>query len=206
MDGDAFDLEEGEERALIARTVASFQKSVGRRPSGWYCRYARPASTRVDCSPRKAASSTSSDSYADDLPFWVKVAGRAHLVVPYSMATNDQMFYRGNVAKADDWLQMIRDAIDVLHREGASSPKMISIGLHARIIGNPMRFIALERLLDHVLGLQGVWIARRQDIALHWMKVHPASSWKPCSGVYVFPTRRQSADFGDVRLERRHAF
>ena len=91
------------------------------------------------------------------------------------MTTNDQMFYRGNVAKADDWLQMIRDAIDVLYREGTSRPKMMSIGLHARIIGNPTRFVALERLLDHVLSLRGIWIARRQDIALHWIQAHPAS-------------------------------
>ncbi|MGH8431664.1 MAG: hypothetical protein ACREUF_14810, partial [Solimonas sp.] len=74
---------------------------------------------------------------------------------------------------AGDWLQMICDAIDVLYREGATRPKMMSIGLHNRIIGNPTRFVALERLLDHVLSLRGVWIARRQDIAQHWTTMHP---------------------------------
>ncbi len=169
-----FDLEEEEEKALIARTVASFQASVGRRPYGWYCRYAPSVNTRRLLA-EEGGFLYDSDSYADDLPFWVKVAGGPRLVVPYSMTTNDQMFYRGNVAKADDWLQMIRDAIDVLYREGASRPKMMSIGLHARIIGNPTRFVALERLLDHVSSLRGLWVARRRDIAQHWIETHPAS-------------------------------
>jgi len=167
-----FELEEHEERALIARTVSSFERSLGRRPTGWYCRYAPSVNTRR-LLVEEGGFLYDSDSYADDLPFWLEVTDRAHLVVPYSMTTNDQMFHRGNVAKADDWLQMIHDAIDVLYREGASRPKMMSIGLHARIIGNPTRFVALERLLDGLLGRPDVWIARREDIARHWIDVHP---------------------------------
>ena len=166
-----FELEEAQERELIRKTVASFVNTVGRRPYGWYCRYAPSVNTRRLLA-EEGGFLYDSDSYADDLPFWVRVGDRPRLVVPYSMTTNDQMFYRGNVAKADDWLQMIRDAIDVLYREGASRPKMMSIGLHARIIGNPTRFVALERLLDHVLGLRGVWVTRRQDIAQHWIDTH----------------------------------
>lgn len=166
-----FELDEAQERELIRKTVASFTKTVGRRPYGWYCRYAPSVNTRRLLA-EEGGFLYDSDSYADDLPFWVRVGDQPRLVVPYSMTTNDQMFYRGNVAKADDWLQMIRDAIDVLYREGASRPKMMSIGLHARIIGNPTRFVALERLLDHVLDLRGVWIARRQDIAQHWIDTH----------------------------------
>lgn len=169
-----FELEEAQERELIARTVSSFTASIGRRPLGWYCRYAPSVNTRRLLA-EEGGFLYDSDSYADDLPFWVRVEGKPRLVVPYTMTTNDQMFYRGNVAKAGDWLQMICDAIDVLYREGATRPKMMSIGLHNRIIGSPTRFVALERLLDHVLSLRGVWIARRQDIAQHWTTTHPPS-------------------------------
>jgi peptidoglycan/xylan/chitin deacetylase (PgdA/CDA1 family) len=110
-----------------------------------------------------------SDSYADDLPYWTRVGGKAHLIIPYTMSTNDQMFYRGNFGKAEDWFQFIRDAVDVLYREGRTQPKMLSIGLHARIIGHPARASALERLLDYLAGFPDIWITRRKDIADHWI-------------------------------------
>lgn len=168
-----FDMEEAEERELIRRSIASFQKTVGQRPYGWYCRYAPSTNTRR-LLVEEGGFLYDSDSYADDLPYWMRVDGKAHLVVPYSMTTNDQMFYRGNIAKAEDWFHFIRDAVDVLHREGRTQPKMLSVGLHPRIIGHPARASGLERLLDYLGGLPDVWVARRKDIAAHWIATHPS--------------------------------
>ncbi|HEX2885449.1 allantoinase PuuE [Vineibacter terrae] len=168
-----FDMEEAQERDLIRQSIASFQSTVGQRPYGWYCRYAPSTNTRR-LLVEEGGFLYDSDSYADDLPYWTTVAGKAHLVIPYTMSTNDQMFYRGNFGKAEDWFQFIRDAVDVLYREGRTQPKMLSIGLHARIIGHPARASALERLLDYLGGFSDIWITRRKDIAEHWIATHPA--------------------------------
>jgi len=168
-----FDMEEGEERELIRKSIASFQKTIGQRPYGWYCRYAPSANTRR-LLVEEGGFLYDSDSYADDLPYWTRVGDKPHLVIPYTMSTNDQMFYRGNFGKAEDWFQFIRDAVDVLYREGRTQPKMMSIGLHARIIGHPARAAALERLLEYLGGFSDLWIARRKDIADHWIVTHPS--------------------------------
>ncbi len=114
-----------------------------------------------------------SDSYADDLPFWVTVDGKGHLVVPYSLTTNDGKLL--NVAgTSDQWFSFVRDAFEMLYREGvAGAPKMLSVGLHMRLIGHPARAAGLLRLLEHITKRPGVWIARRVDIARHWAAVHP---------------------------------
>jgi peptidoglycan/xylan/chitin deacetylase (PgdA/CDA1 family) len=115
-----------------------------------------------------------SDAYDDDLPYWVDVGGRPHLVVPYTLDQNDMKFASaGGFATGDEWLAYVRDAFDLLYAEGGTQPKMMSLGLHLRLIGRPGRAGALAKFLDHVQRHDGVWIARRIDIARHWIAQHP---------------------------------
>jgi len=166
-----FQLSEAEEREHIGRAVASLEKTVGHRPEGWYCRYGPSVNTR-----RLLAEAGGflydSDSYADELPWWVTVEGREHLVVPYSLTHNDGKFI-GRFGTADDWFAFIRDGFDMLYAEGADTPKMMSVGLQMRMIGHPARAIGLARLLDHIARHDRVWVTRRIDIARHWASTHP---------------------------------
>jgi len=165
-----YDLSEAEEREHIRMAIASLKASVGERPLGWYCRYGPSINTRrllveeggflYDC-----------DYYGDELPFWKTVSGQPHLIVPYSLTNNDGKF--AELGTAEQWFAFIRDAFDMLYREGARQPKMMSVGLHMRLIGHPARAVGLERLLDHVMKYDGVWIARRLEIARHWAATHP---------------------------------
>jgi len=165
-----YDLSEAEEREHIRMAIASLKASVGERPLGWYCRYGPGINTRrllVD----EGGFLYDSDYYGDELPFWKTVSGRPHLIVPYSLTNNDGKF--GELGTADQWFAFIRDAFDMLYREGATQPKMMSVGLHMRLIGHPARAVGLERLLDHVMKHDGVWVARRLEIARHWAATHP---------------------------------
>jgi peptidoglycan/xylan/chitin deacetylase (PgdA/CDA1 family) len=166
-----WELSEAEEREHIRRATASFRSTIGTAPEGWYCRYGPSENTR-----RLLAEAGGflydSDSYADELPFWVTVAGKGHLVVPYSLTHNDTKF-AANVATSEQWFSFIRDGFDMLYAEGASQPKMMSVGLHMRLIGHPARAAGLARLLEHMLARKDVWICRRIDIARHWIAAHP---------------------------------
>jgi peptidoglycan/xylan/chitin deacetylase (PgdA/CDA1 family) len=166
-----FQLSRATERAHIRRAVASFQKTLGERPLGWYCRYGPSVNTR-ELVVEEGGFLYDSDAYNDELPYWTTVSGRPHLVVPYSLTTNDGKF-AGWTGTADQWLAFVRDAVDMLYREGARHPKMMSVGLHMRMIGHPARAAGLERLLDYLGTLDGVWITRRLDIARHWIATHP---------------------------------
>jgi peptidoglycan/xylan/chitin deacetylase (PgdA/CDA1 family) len=168
-----FDLSEEEERARIARAVASLRQTMGERPLGWYCRSGPSVNTRR-LLVEEGGFLYDSDAYDDELPYWTAVEGRAHLVVPYSLSTNDAKFGRGTFAVGDDFFHYCRDAFDFLYREGRSQPKMLSIGLHMRLTGHPARAAGLERLLDHITRRHGVWITRRLDIARHWAARYPA--------------------------------
>ena len=97
-----------------------------------------------------------------------------HLVVPYTLVNNDARFIRGALATADDFFAFLKDALDLLYREGAETPKMMSVGLHMRLTGHPGRAVALERFLEYAQSLAGVWICRRLDIARHWHAHPPA--------------------------------
>jgi peptidoglycan/xylan/chitin deacetylase (PgdA/CDA1 family) len=114
-----------------------------------------------------------SDAYNDELPYWVEVANRPHLVVPYSLVVNDSKFGRGVFATSDDFHTFAKDSFDILYREGATQPKMMSVGLHMRVSGHPGRSMGLEWLLDYVLAHDDVWVCRREDIARHWIAHHP---------------------------------
>jgi putative urate catabolism protein len=166
-----FELSEADEREHIGKAVKSLQTSVGERPLGWYCRYGPGVNTR-GLIVEEGGFLYDSDYYGDELPFWKTVNGKPHLIVPYSLTNNDGK-YAGWVGTADQWFSFIRDAFDMLYREGARTPKMMSVGLHMRLIGHPARAAGLERLLDHVTKHDGVWVTRRLDIARHWRATHP---------------------------------
>lgn len=168
-------LAEDEEREHIRKAIASLQQSVGERPLGWYCRYGPGVNTRK-LVVEEGGFLYDSDAYDDELPYWTRVDGKAHLVVPYSLVNNDGKFANGMFNTAKDYFDFHKDAFDMLYREGKTQPKMMSVGLHMRLIGHPGRAAGLERFLDYVSGFQGVWITRRLDIARHWMEVHPAPS------------------------------
>ncbi|HUN68156.1 MAG TPA: polysaccharide deacetylase family protein [Burkholderiales bacterium] len=166
-----YEMSEEAERSQIARAVASLEKTTGQRPLGWYCRYGPSANTRR-LVVEHGGFLYDSDYYGDELPFWKTVAGKGHLVVPYSLTNNDGK-YAGWLGTSDQWFSFLRDAFDMLYKEGARHPKMMSVGLHPRLIGHPARAAGLERFLDYVQGRGDVWITRRIDIARHWIKVHP---------------------------------
>ena len=164
-------LSEEQEREEIRKAIASLQQTVGQRPHGWYCRYGPTLNTRRLLA-EEGGFLYDSDSYADELPFWQDVDGRPHLIVPYSLAHNDGKFV-AQTGTASQWFEFIRDGFDMLYRESEHQPRMMSVGMHMRLIGNPSRAIAVERLFDHIMKHRDVWIARRVEIAKHWRAIHP---------------------------------
>jgi peptidoglycan/xylan/chitin deacetylase (PgdA/CDA1 family) len=163
-------LDEEEERRQIAHAVSSIEETTGARPLGWYCRYAPSLATRRLLVEQGFL--YDSDAYNDELPYWVRVGDRPHLVVPYTLTNNDTKFFRGGMSTGGQFFDYLRDAFDMLYREGARQPRMMSVGLHCRIAGHPGRAVGLDRFLDHVSRHSGVWICRRGDIARHWHAEH----------------------------------
>jgi putative urate catabolism protein len=165
-------VDEAVERDHIARAVASLTRLTGQRPVGWYTGRLGPNTRRLVV--EEGGFLYDADAYNDDLPYWVEVGGKPHLVVPYTLDNNDMKFASpGGFATGDEWLAYVRDAFDTLYAEGAEHPRMMSLGLHLRLIGRPGRFPALVRFLDHVERHDRVWICRRADIARHWVAHHP---------------------------------
>lgn len=159
------DLDEATEREHIARAYASIERLTGRPPEGWYCRYAPSANTRR-LVVEHGGFTYDSDAYNDELPYWVRVEGRAHLVVPYSLTTNDAKLVGGPLVTGRQFGDFLIDAADELLAE--QRPRMMSVGLHARIAGHPGRLAGLRRFLDHIQGRPDVWLCRRSDLASHW--------------------------------------
>jgi allantoinase len=168
-----FRLTEAEEREHIRRAVESLERTMGERPLGWYCRYAPSLATRRLLVEKGFL--YDSDAYNDDLPYWTQVSGRSHLVVPYSLVTNDVKLTSG-LFTGDDFFALLKNAFDLLYAEGEERPKMMSVGLHPRLIGHPARIAGLVRFVDYVHGKPRVWTCRRADIAHHWASRHPALS------------------------------
>jgi allantoinase len=166
-----FDLSEAEERDHISRAVKSLKQTVGEAPAGWYCRYGPGVNTRR-LLVEHGGFTYDSDYYGDELPFWQTVEGKPHLIVPYSLTNNDGK-YATTMSTSEQWFNLVKDAFDVLYREGARHPKMMSVGMHMRILGHPARTAGLWRLLDYLQTQRGVWITRRIDIARHWIATHP---------------------------------
>jgi putative urate catabolism protein len=162
-----------EERAQMRRAVESIERTIGVRPYGWYCRYAPSINTRR-LVVEEGGFLYDSDAYNDDLPYWTSVDGKDHLVIPYTLDANDMKFsVPPGFSSGDGFYNYLKDAFDVLYREGATSPKMMSVGLHTRLAGRPGRALALERFLDYVKQHDNVWVCRRVDIARHWIATHP---------------------------------
>ncbi len=171
-----YELEEDEEREHIARAIEITQRLTGQRLRGWYCRYAPSPNTRR-LLVETGGFRYDSDSYSDDLPYWEHVQGMPHLVVPYALDTNDVKFGApASYGSGEDFFRYITDAFDQLWEEGAEAPRMLSIGLHQRLVGRPGRARALARFLDHVQARGATWIARRLDIAEHWHAHHAPSA------------------------------
>ena len=163
---------EDEEREHIRLAVESLTKATGSRPLGWYTGRLSPNTRRLVV--EEGGFLYDSDAYNDDLPYWVLVSGKPHLVIPYTLDNNDMKFgMPQGFNTGDDFFTYLRDAFDVLYAEGATAPKMMSVGLHMRLAGRPGRFAALRRFLDHVQRHRDVWICRRIDIAHHWIRHHP---------------------------------
>jgi putative urate catabolism protein len=169
-----YKLSEAEEREHIRMAVASLERTVGARPDGWYCRYGPSVNTRR-LVVEEGGFTYDSDAYNDELPYYVDVDGRQQLVVPYSQANNDTKFTNGLFASGNDYFDFHRDAFDLLYAEGDTAPRMMSIGLHCRLMGHPARAVALGRLLDYIKGHSGAWVTRRIDIARHWLAEHPSA-------------------------------
>ena len=166
-------LPEEEEREHIRKAVASLEKTIGERPLGWYCRYGASVNTR-SLVVEHGGFLYDSDAYNDELPYWVEAGGRTHLVVPYTNDVNDSKF--GNpvsgFSTGEDFYTYLRDTFEVLYREGRTQPKMMSVGLHMRLVGRPGRAAGLTRFLDFLVKQEAVWVCRRLDIARHWHAHH----------------------------------
>lgn len=156
------------EREHMRRAIEIITSLTGSRPLGWYTGRTSPNTARLVV--EEGGFVYDADSYADDLPYYDTTWGKPQLILPYTLDTNDMRFaaVQGFNTGAH-FFTYVKDAIDALRLEGETSPKMLSIGLHCRIIGRPARIMALRALLDYVSSLPDVWVARRIDIARHWM-------------------------------------
>jgi len=160
---------EAVERSHIAEAIALHTRLTGERPLGWYQGRTSPNTARLIA--EEGGFLYDADSYADDLPYHDWRHGRAQLIVPYSLDANDMKFVAYNgFADGEPFFRYLRDTFEQLRSEGG---RMMSVGLHGRIAGRPGRAAAVARFLDHVLASGDAWIARRIDIARHWLKVHP---------------------------------
>ena len=170
-------LDEATEREHMRLGMEAIEAVCGVRPLGWYTGRDSPNTRRLVTDFGGFA--YDSDYYGDDLPFWLQVRKTdgslsPHLVVPYTLDSNDMRFaLPQGFAQAEDFYIYLRDSFDALYAEGEDQPKMLSIGMHARLLGRPGRIRALQRFLDHVQRHDRVWIARRIDIARHWQAEHP---------------------------------
>ncbi|MFT3791100.1 MAG: allantoinase PuuE [Rudaea sp.] len=177
-------IDEATERVHIAQATALLGELVGQHPFGWYTGRDSPNTRRLVV--EQGGYLYDADSYADDLPYWTQVdvvrdgapARVPQLVVPYTLDSNDMRFAAAQgFNSGTQFFDYLKDAFDVLYREGdpngLDAPKMLSVGLHARLVGRPARIAALERFLDYALAHDKVWICRRVDIARHWIATHP---------------------------------
>jgi peptidoglycan/xylan/chitin deacetylase (PgdA/CDA1 family) len=156
----------------LFRAFEVLTRIAGERPVGWMT--GRPSASTRRLIVEAGGLLYDRDALNDELPYWRGVAGRPHLVIPYSFETNDNRF-DGNVgfSTADDFARYMIDCFEELHAEGARCPRLMSLAVHDRLIGRPGRIAGLRRFLEHVRGREGVWIATGREIAEHWRRVHP---------------------------------
>ena len=158
------------EREHLMRALDAHQKSVGAPPLGWYIGRCSPNTRRILLELGDWL--YDSDSYADDLPYWMRGRGRPHLIVPYTLDANDMRFSTAGFSDGDSFFAYLRDSFESLYAEGETSPKMMSVGLHCRLAGRPGRSAAVARFMDLIASREGVWVCRRADIARHWHENH----------------------------------
>lgn len=170
-------MDEATERAHLERAVEIITRLTGERPLGWYTGRDSPNTRRLVAD--FGGFEYDSDYYGDDLPFWTTVQRTdgttvPHLIVPYTLDANDMRFASPmGFGQGDDFFTYLRDSFDVLYAEGDETPRMLSIGMHCRLLGRPGRLRALQRFLDHIEAHERVWVCRRIDIARHWRATHP---------------------------------
>src|ERR1700734_1598326 len=161
------DMSEAEERAEIADAIRIHTEVTGQRPLGWYT--GRTSINSVKLVMEAGGFLYSCDSYADDLPYWIKGPAGPHLIIPYSLDANDMRFVNAQgFGGGDQFFTYLKDSFDVLYAEGETSPKMMSVGLHCRVVGRPGRAASLMRFLDYIAGHERVWVATGLQIAQHW--------------------------------------
>ena len=170
-------IDEATERLHMQTGIDIIRQMTGHTPAGWYTGRDSPNTRRLLLD--HGGFEYDSDYYGDDLPFWMTVkksdsAVVPHLVVPYTLDVNDMRFaLPQGYSQAEDFFVYLRDSFDVLYAEGAESPKMMSIGMHCRLLGRPGRMLALQKFLDHIEKHDKVWVCKRVDIARHWKAQHP---------------------------------
>lgn len=166
-------MDEARERERIARSVETIRRLYGKAPVGWHTKSSASVHTRR-LLVEHGGFLYDSDAYNDDLPYYVQVGGRPHLVLPYAFDTNDMRFFDSHAfVSGDDFARYAIDAFDWLLAESRHTPRMLSIGLHTRIIGRPGRIGGLQKLVDHIARQPGVWLATREQIARHWLAHMP---------------------------------
>jgi peptidoglycan/xylan/chitin deacetylase (PgdA/CDA1 family) len=172
---DYMEMPEDEERVHLKRAIEAIERVTGQRPVGWY-------TGRISDNTRRLVVEEGgflydSDSYADELPYWVEVGGQQHLVIPYTLDANDFKFLLVNgFVTGDQFYEYLVDAVDQLREDGG---RMLSVGLHCRIIGRPGRAPGLDRFLAYVKEHDDVWVTTRAEIARHWHEHHPPDSLDP---------------------------
>jgi allantoinase len=176
------DMAPEQEREHMARAIALHTQLTGSAPQGWYTGRDSPNTRRLVV--EHGGFAYDSDYYGDDLPFWTRVETSAgerkpHLVVPYTLDANDMRFATPQgFNTATHFFEYLRDSFDALYAEGEDAPKMLSVGMHCRLLGRPGRIVALQKFLDHIASHDRVWVCRRVDIANHWRRRHPFAEAK----------------------------
>ena len=164
--------DEAEEREHLHKAIDIIKALTGKRPTGWYTGRLGPNTRRLVA--EEGGFLYDSDAYDDDLPYWVNANNQPHLVIPYTLDVNDMRFATPQgFNSGEQFFQYLKDSFDTLYAEGLTSPKMMSVGLHCRLIGRPGRVASLKRFLDYVKQHDDVWLCTREQIANHWIKHHP---------------------------------
>jgi len=171
-----FEMTRDDEREAIRLAVESIERTTGSRPIGWYCR--EMSTDTRELVVEEGGFLYDSDCYSDDLPYWTRILDKAHLVVPYTLVVNDARYIIGTgFASPESFFETAKAHLDRLRNDGDDVSRMMSIGLHPRITGNPARSDALARFIDYAQSLGDVWFARRIDIAKTFMEQEPAERW-----------------------------
>ena len=157
------------EKEHMKLAIKSIKRIFGKRPLGWYTGRCSP--NTLDLVMEEGGFSYCSDSYSDDIPYWVKKGNKKQLIIPYTLDNNDMRFATNQGFNCgDQFFKYLKDSFDALYNEGKNNPKMMSVGLHCRLIGRPGRIQSLRKFLDYVQKFNKVWICKRIDIAKHWIK------------------------------------